>query len=102
MVIRRLTTHLRRLLASYPAVALLGARQVGKTTLAQAVTAKMDALYLDLEAVDDRARLANAESYLAEHEQRLVVLDEIQRHPDLFQSLRGLIDRGRQHGRRSR
>ena len=101
MIARRLTTRLRSLLATYPAVALLGARQVGKTTLAHTITAKMDALYLDLEAVDDRARLANAESYLAEHEQRLVVLDEIQTHPNLFQSLRGLIDQGRRRGRRS-
>lgn len=100
MIARRLTARLRRLLATFPAVVLLGARQVGKTTLAQALTADMDALYLDLEAVEDRARLTNAESYLAEHEQRLVVLDEIQRCPDLFQSLRGLIDRGRRRGRR--
>ncbi|MDE3268779.1 MAG: ATP-binding protein, partial [Pseudomonadota bacterium] len=101
MIVRRLTTRLRYLLATYPAVALLGARQVGKTTLAHVLTADMDVLYLDLEAVDVRARLANAESYLAEHEQRLVVLDEIQNHPNLFQSLRGLIDQGRRRGRRS-
>ena len=101
MIARRLTTRLRSLLATYPAVALLGARQVGKTTLAHTITAKMDALYLDLEAVDDRARLVYAESYLAEHEQRLVLLDEIQTHPNLFQSLRGLIDQGRRRGRRS-
>ena len=101
MIARRLTTRLSKLLATYPAVALLGARQVGKITLAQAITADTDALYIDLEAVDDRARLANAESYLAEHEQRLVILDEIQRYPNLFQSLRGLIDQGRQRGKRS-
>lgn len=101
MIVRRLTSLLRELLASYPAVALLGARQVGKTTLARMVVANMDAHYLDLESVDDMARLANAESYLATYEQRLVVLDEIQRHPNLFRSLRGLIDRGRQRGRRS-
>ena len=101
MIVRRLTSLLRKLLASYPAVALLGARQVGKTTLAQMVVANMDAHYLDLESADDMARLANAESYLATHEPHLVVLDEIQRYPNLFRSLRGLIDRGKQRGKRS-
>ena len=81
---------------------MLGARQVGKTTLAHALTADMNALYLDLEAVDDVVKLANAESYLSEHETQLVVLDEIQRYPNLFQSLRGLIDQGRRRGQAQR
>jgi predicted AAA+ superfamily ATPase len=58
------------------------------------------ASYLDLESVSDRAKLADPERYLAEHEDALVILDEVRRAPELFQSLRGLIDRGRRHGKR--
>ena len=59
------------------------------------------AVYLDLESPADRARLSDPELYLADHEERLVILDEVHRVPDLFQSLRGLIDRGRRTGRRA-
>ena len=83
-----------------PAVVLLGPRQVGKTTLALEVGATRPSLYLDLESVSDRAKLADPERYLAEHEDELVILDEVHRAPELFQSLRGLIDRGRRHGKR--
>ena len=98
---RRLQKHLPDLLAEYPAVALLGPRQVGKTTLAHEVAEGMDSVYLDLESVRDRAKLSDPELYLADHEDRLVILDEVQRLPDLFQSLRGLIDRGRRKGRKA-
>src|SRR5947209_6211255 len=84
-----------------PAVALLGPRQAGKTTLAQAVAEGRDSVYLDLEAPPDREKLSDPSFYLAAHEHQLVILDEVQRLPDLFQVLRGLIDQGRQHGRRS-
>ena len=80
-------------------VALIGPRQVGKTTLAHAVAEQTDALYLDLEAGADRAKLADPALFLAEYEDRLVVLDEIHRAPELFQELRGLIDRGRRLGK---
>jgi predicted AAA+ superfamily ATPase len=56
-------------------------------------------VYLDLESEADRAKLTDAERYLAQHEDKLVILDEIQRTPQLFQSLRGLIDAGRRRGR---
>ena len=83
------------------AVALIGPRQVGKTTLAQAIVDRTDALYLDLESSADRDKLADARLFLAEYERRLVVLDEIHRAPGLFPELRGLIDRGRRRGRRT-
>lgn len=102
MIQRRLQRHLSDLLGEYPAVALLGPRQVGKTTLAHEVAGSMDSVYLDLESAADRAKLSQPELYLAEHEDRLVILDEVHRLPDLFQSLRGLIDRGRRKGRRAR
>lgn len=99
MINRRIQPVLQQLLAEYPAVALLGPRQAGKTTLAHEIAAGTDSTYLDLESPADRAKLFDAELYLADHEHRLVILDEVQRVPELFQSLRGLIDRGRRRGR---
>lgn len=88
-------------LAESPAVALLGPRQVGKTTLALEVARARPSIYLDLESEADRTKLADAELYLVQHEDRLVILDEVQRVPQLFQTLRVLIDAGRRRGRRS-
>ena len=102
MIARRSLTHLHTLLAEYPAVALLGPRQVGKTTLALEIADAEDAIYLDLESPADRARLTDPELYLTDYEDRLVILDEVHRLPGLFQSLRGLIDRGRRRGKRAR
>ena len=88
-------------LARQAAVALIGPRQVGKTTLAHAIAEQSGAVYLDLEASADRAKLADARLFLAEHEDRLVVLDEIHRAPALFPELRGVIDAGRRRGQRT-
>ena len=99
MLTRQLTARLPDALAHTPAVALLGPRQVGKTTLALEVARAFDALYLDLESEQDRARLAQPELYLADHQDKLVILDEVHRAPGLFPVLRGLIDRGRRAGR---
>ncbi|MBS0327437.1 MAG: ATP-binding protein [Proteobacteria bacterium] len=98
MIPRRLLSTLTSALAEVPAVALLGPRQAGKTTLALEVTKSQPSVYLDLESETDRAKLAEPELYLAQHEDKLVVLDEIQRTPQLFRSLRGLIDKGRRRG----
>lgn len=92
---------LREDLASYPAVALLGPRQAGKTTVALELARQSDNVYLDLESEQDRAKLAAPELYLAARTDRLVVLDEVHRAPGLFPVLRGLIDRARREGRRS-
>ena len=78
-----------------------GPRQVGKTTLAHEVASNIDSVYLDLESPADRAKLSEPELYLADHENKLVILDEIQRVPKLFQCLRGLIDNGRRKGIKS-
>lgn len=83
------------------AVVLLGQRQVGKTTLALAVGKSRKAIYLDLESEQDRAKLAQPELYLADHQDKLVILDEVHRAPGLFPVLRGLIDQARRDGRRS-
>ncbi|HZL99691.1 MAG TPA: ATP-binding protein [Planctomycetota bacterium] len=75
-------------------MALLGPRQVGKTTLAHAIakSAGKPSLYLDLERDSDRGKLDDPEDYLTRHRGSLVVLDEIQRVPELFPLLRSLVD----------
>lgn len=101
MINRRLFKAVVERLDQFPAVALLGPRQVGKTTLAEQIGEGRDSVYLDLEARSDREKLTDPEHYLADHEDKLVILDEVQRMPELFQTLRGLIDKGRKRGRRS-
>ena len=99
MLSRRIGGHLIQLLRHSPAVVLLGPRQVGKTTLALQIGEQQASVYLDLEDEDERAKLANPVLYLADHERELVILDEVHRVPELFQRLRGIIDRGRRHGK---
>lgn len=101
MLERSALANLRQDLAHYPAVALLGPRQSGKTTMAHQLARPGHSVYLDLESELDRAKLASPELYLGERLDRLVVLDEVHRVPDLFPVLRGLIDRARREGRRS-
>lgn len=98
---RILTSKLLDALAHSPAVALLGPRQVGKTTLALEIGKVHNAIYLDLESEQDRAKLTQPELYLADHQDKLVILDEIHRAPGLFPVLRGLIDKGRRARRRT-
>jgi hypothetical protein len=84
-------------------VALLGPRQVGKTTLAHSLADELgqQALYLDLELPSGRAKLTDPELYLSQHAERLVILDEIHRLPGIFETLRSLIDQRRRKGKRS-
>ena len=98
---RRLFPVLLAEIDEVPAVALLGPRQVGKTTLALEIASIRPCLYLDLESERDRAKLEQAELYLAEHLDKLVILDEVHRAPGLFLILRGLIDKARRAGKRS-
>lgn len=101
MILRRTTSTLVHLLDRAPAVVLTGPRQVGKTTLALEVAERRPSIYLDLESSADRARLAEPELYLSGHADELVILDEVHRAPQIFQGLRGVIDRGRREGRRT-
>ena len=101
MIRRRSNQNVLNALGRQAAVVLLGARQVGKTTLALDIAESADAVYLDLESRADREKLAEPALYLDEYEDRLVILDEIHRVPELFQELRGLIDRGRRRGKRT-
>ncbi|MDR1303933.1 MAG: ATP-binding protein [Verrucomicrobiales bacterium] len=101
-MIRRFSREkLEILLGQFPAVALLGPRQCGKTTLALEFIAGRDAVYLDLETPSDLRKLGDAEDFFARHANELVVLDEIQRQPDLFPVLRGVIDRNKRRGRQA-
>lgn len=99
MIARSLLHPLMSSLSRFPVVGLLGARQVGKTTLARLITEKTaELVYLDLERPSDLAKLHEPELYLESHAGHLVVLDEIQRRPDLFPLLRSLVDSNRQNG----
>ena len=101
MIGRRIKPHVTEALDRQAAVALIGPRQVGKTTLAQDIAEERGALYLDLEDTNDREKLASPALFLKQYEDRLVVLDVIHRVPELFQTLRGLIDQGRRKGKRT-
>lgn len=91
--------QLTDLLAQFPAVVLLGPRQTGKTTLALAETERRgEALYLDLELPSAQRQMDDPEAFLFAHTQQLVILDEVQRMPELFAILRGIIDIRRRAG----
>lgn len=84
---------LHELLQQFPAVVLLGPRQVGKTTLALAEgQAHAGSLYLDLELPSAQRQLDDPEAFLLTHRNRLVILDEVQRLPEIFAVLRAIID----------
>lgn len=96
---RHLRGQILELLEFFPAVALLGPRQCGKTTLAHLIEDTWpEASYLDLERASDLAKLEDAAGYLEPLENKLIILDEVQNRPGLFPELRGLIDRGRRRG----
>ena len=99
---RLLQNRLSELLAQFPAVTLLGPRQSGKTTLAFAQKEiHSNALYLDLELPSAQRQLDDSEAFFAAHPHQLIILDEVQRLPDLFNILRGVIDLRRRNGEAS-
>ena len=101
MIIRTVTQHLSDLLADFPVVGIIGPRQVGKTTMAQLLIEKIDKdyIYIDLELPSDRNKLTDAESFLKQHDDKCVIIDEIQLMPDLFSLIRSLVDKNRTNGR---
>ena len=101
MIPRRAVREIERGLRRQAAVALLGVRQVGKTTLALDIADRAGALYLDLQTRVDRVKLSDPQFFLSRYEDRLVILDEVHRVPELFPELRSLIDQGRRRGRRT-
>jgi predicted AAA+ superfamily ATPase len=102
MMIKRILHHsICQSLQHFPAVGLIGARQVGKTTLARMISKERgpDTVYLDLERPADYAALSEPERFLERYASQLVIIDEIQLNPSLFPVLRSLIDRDRHAGR---
>ena len=95
---RQLTQQTISRISHNPAVAILGPRRIGKTTLARAIARGRPSKYLNLKNHEDFQKLDNPAHYLGLHADRLVILDEVQRYPDLFLCLRGLIDAGRREG----
>ncbi|MEM7530607.1 MAG: ATP-binding protein [Chloroflexota bacterium] len=100
MIQRKIYSTIQQALARQAAVGIIGPRQVGKTTLAFEISQERPSLYLDLEAPADRNKLTDPALFLNAYEDRLVILDEIHRVPELFKTLRGLIDQGRRKGYR--
>ncbi len=101
MIARKALAAVTDALDRQATVALIGPRQVGKTTLALTVAARRPTLYLDLENREDRNKLTDPALFLSAYEDRLVILDEIHRAPEIFNTLRGLIDSGRRKGLRT-
>ena len=97
---RFIYNELERRLQNNPAVAILGPRQVGKSTLAKEFVAKnYQNIYLDLESPKDLLKISDSYSFLSQYTDRLVIIDEVQRKPELFQILRVLIDQNQKKGR---
>lgn len=101
MIERNCRVRVENSLQHQAGVVLLGPRQVGKTTLARDIAESREAVYLDLERRADRQILEEPDLYLDEQAGRLVVIDEVQLVPDLFQTLRGQIDQRRRQGHRT-
>lgn len=92
-----------RKLGQFPAVAILGCRQVGKTTLALQLSKDFnkEAIYLDLERTNDRSKLMQPELFLKKQEGKLLILDEIHLVPEIFSALRSAIDERRRNGEKN-
>jgi len=98
---RVISSSIIRYLDSFPCIALLGPRQVGKTTTVKMLQSQIqkESIYLDLESEEDVQKLIYAEQYFNERQDKLIIIDEIQRNPQLFPLLRSVIDKNRTNGR---
>ena len=101
MFYRFVTQQILEDLDFFPAIGIIGPRQVGKTTLAKFIqkTIASESLYLDLELDSDCRRLIDAETFLKFHQNKCIIIDEVQRMPELLPLLRALIDQDRRAGR---
>ena len=100
-IYRNLTTNILDIIHNFPVVGIVGPRQVGKTTFVKELISHIDkkCVYLDLELPEDLGKLHDPQIYLEQHEENCVILDEIQRMPNIFSVLMALIDRRRTPGR---
>lgn len=98
---RKLNIEVKGLLRQFPAVAILGARQVGKTTMAKEIASvqKKPTLYLDLENPLDVRKLEDSFTFLTDNKDKCIIIDEVQTIPSLFSVLRSVIDTDRRNGR---
>lgn len=101
MIKRRLLQEVRDRLANSASVALIGPRQVGKTTLALDLGETLPSVYLDLEDRTDLRKVENIEAFHRENAGKLIILDEVHRLPEVFAPIRGLIDAERRRGNRA-
>lgn len=101
MIPRRLESRIKEALQRSPSVALLGPRQVGKTTIALDISETLPSVYLDLENRTDLQKVQDVEAFHSENSDKLIILDEVQRLPEIFAFLRGIIDRERRKGNKT-
>lgn len=101
MINRLLERDLLKTFRIFPVLALLGPRQVGKTTLAKTLVKalKKKSVYLDMENPDDRFLLQNPIPFFEQHQKDCIIIDEVQRVTELFPVLRSVIDKYRKPGR---
>jgi predicted AAA+ superfamily ATPase len=102
MITRRIENKIRNTLERSPAVALLGPRQVGKTTIALNISESVPSVYLDLEDRTDLEKVRDISAFHAENREKLIIMDEVQRLPEVFAPLRGIIDKERRKGNKAR
>lgn len=97
MITRRISSEIKDSLSFFPVVSIIGPRQVGKTTLAKQIMTESakPTLYLDLELQSDLFKLNDAELFLSQHTEKLVVIDEVQNKKELYPLIRGLVDQQR-------
>jgi predicted AAA+ superfamily ATPase len=98
MIHRLIENKIREALQRSPSVALMGPRQVGKTTIAIGIAESTPSIYLDLENRLDLQKVKDINSFHDANKNKLIILDEVQRLPEIFTSLRGIIDQERRTG----
>ncbi|QEC76458.1 ATP-binding protein [Mucilaginibacter ginsenosidivorax] len=98
MIARRIEKKVEEALSRSASVALMGPRQVGKTTIALNISDSGTAVYLDLENNLDLQKIQDINAFHAENSQQLIIMDEVQRIPQIFAALRGIIDKERRKG----
>lgn len=96
---RNITTIFKEYRQVFPAVGLLGPRQVGKTTFVKGLAKIDDFIYLDLERMADREKLKDPGFYFSQYPENGFILDEVQFMPEIFAELRGIIDADRRPGK---
>ncbi len=101
MIVRAIENTVLAYIEYFPCVGIVGARQVGKTTLVKSIQTKIPkkSQYIDVELPEDRLKLTEPSIYLSRFSDQLIIIDEIQQQPELFPILRSLIDQNRQPGR---